>query len=87
MNSFRGKGWYANSNVFGTVRIGGTILDPFPSVRNDGFSGMNVKFLLRGLDVERASQDERIFVEFGILSRFNPAAGTTHASDAHGLRL
>ena len=64
MNGFRGKGWYANSNVFGTVRIGGAILDPFSSVGNDGLSGMDVNFFLLSLDVERPSQDERIFVKF-----------------------
>ena len=59
MNGFRGKGRYANSNVFGTVRIGGAILDPFPSVGNDGLSGTDVKFFLLCLDVKRPSQDEQ----------------------------
>ena len=87
MNGLRRKGGYANSNVFGTVRIGAAILDPFSSVGNDGFSGPDVKFLLLRLDVKRPSQDESIFVKFRNLSGLKPATGTSHPRNAHGLRL
>src|SRR5215471_4627223 len=77
MNSLGREGGQANGNVLGAF-VRGRILDPLSSASQNGLSGANINAAVFVAHAQASSQDQRVFVEFGSLSRLVPSGWTAH---------
>lgn len=86
MDGFHGECWVAYGDVFCAFVSGRAVLHPFAGLGDEGLAGLDDGLCaVFGFDVERASEDDAVFVEFGALAGFDPAWGAIHLGDAEGL--
>lgn len=80
------EGGEADRDVFGATFGRGAVADPFAGGGVDGLAGGDSVGAGFGFDLELATEDDGVFVEFGGLAGLAPAGGADHAGDAEGIR-
>ena len=79
------KGRQAHRNVLRSFSRRRTILNPFTSAGNDSLACVHLDHASLVLHAQLTPEHDSIFVKFGRLARFDPAARAAHVSDACGL--
>src|SRR5688572_14732428 len=76
------EGRQANRNVFSAPLFRGTVLNPFPAMRNDGLPSAHLEGLVSSLDAKHALQNNRELIKLRFLTRLYPTCRTLHACNA-----
>src|SRR5262245_33339272 len=76
------KGRKADGDVLGAFLTGSAIADPFTWQGDDGLARMNFVYTALGFDAHGPAQDDRDFLELGLLCGLLPTAGRHHPGDA-----
>src|SRR5262245_23685955 len=82
MEGLRRERRETDSDVLGALSARRAVSNSFTRPGDDGLAGVNFVYAALGFDAHGPAQDDRDFLELGLLCGLFPAAGRDHAGDA-----
>ena len=77
----------ANGNILSAICARRAVLDPLAAVGDHCLTSRHIdRAFFRG-DPQHSAKNDRVFIEFGRLSGFDPTFGTLHAGNAQSSRV